>query len=169
MSYNFEHGRVLWVFLRIVRSSKLQSESSPNFSNFRPEFFPNFAPNFPRFFEEFSCFFLWETETRKNLPKIPAIFQCKIPRQIGRKNPQHFSGERSKREWIPANRPDSRCELPGHPRKGAQRQTFGAGYHGAQNDYTHIFIVWELISQLHRTSVTQGFLAGILLCNSAPS
>ena len=29
----------------------------------------------------------------------------------------------------------------------------------AQNDYTHIFIVWELISQLHRTSVTQGFLA----------
>ena len=27
-------------------------------------------------------------------------------------------------------------------------------------------MVWELISQLHRTSVTQGFLAGILLCNS---
>ena len=32
-------------------------------------------------------------------------------------------------------------------------------YYGAQNDYTHIFIVWELISQLYRTSVTQGFLA----------
>ena len=39
-------------------------------------------------------------------------------------------------------------------------------YYGAQNDYTHIFIIWELIFQLHRTSVTQGFLAGILLCNS---
>ena len=37
----------------------------------------------------------------------------------------------------------------------------------AQNDDTHIFMVWELISQLHRTSVTQGVLAGILLCNWA--
>ena len=36
------------------------------------------------------------------------------------------------------------------------------GYYGAQNDYTHIFIVWELIPKLHRTSVTQGFLAGII-------
>ena len=36
-------------------------------------------------------------------------------------------------------------------------------YYGAQNDYTHIFIVWELISPLHRTSVTLSFLAGILL------
>ena len=32
-------------------------------------------------------------------------------------------------------------------------------YYGAQNDYTHIFILWELISQMHRTSVTQGLLA----------
>ena len=30
---------------------------------------------------------------------------------------------------------------------------------------THIFIIWELISQLHRTSVTHGSLAGIILCN----
>ena len=34
---------------------------------------------------------------------------------------------------------------------------------------THIFIIWELISQLHRTSVTQGLLAGIVLCNSGAS
>ena len=34
---------------------------------------------------------------------------------------------------------------------------------------THMFIVWELLSQLHRTSVTQRFLAGIALCHSAPS
>ena len=26
---------------------------------------------------------------------------------------------------------------------------------------SHIFIVWELISQLHRTSVAQGMLAGL--------
>ena len=39
-------------------------------------------------------------------------------------------------------------------------------YYGAQNDYTHMFLSWELISQLHRTSVTHGYLAGILLCNS---
>ena len=32
-----------------------------------------------------------------------------------------------------------------------------APHYGAQNDYTHIFIIWELISQLHRTSVTQAF------------
>ena len=35
--------------------------------------------------------------------------------------------------------------------------------------HTHIFVTLELISQLHRTSVTQGCLAGIVLCTSAPS
>ena len=51
-------------------------------------FVPNFAPNFAftEFFEDFSCFVSWETETRKNSPKIPAIFQCKIPRQTRKKN-----------------------------------------------------------------------------------
>ena len=33
-------------------------------------------------------------------------------------------------------------------------------------EHTQILSVWELISQVHRTSVTQGFLAGILLCSS---
>ena len=37
-------------------------------------------------------------------------------------------------------------------------------YYGAQNLYTHTIIILELISQLHRTSVTRGFLAGISLC-----
>ena len=32
-----------------------------------------------------------------------------------------------------------------------------------------IFVVWEQKFQLNRTSVTQGLLAGMLLCNSAPS
>ena len=35
--------------------------------------------------------------------------------------------------------------------------------------HTHLFIIRELILQLHRTSVTQGFLAGILLCNLGAS
>ena len=69
-----------------VRPEKLQNESSPNFSNFRPEFCPRILLRiFPEYFEDFSCFVSWETETRKNSPKIPAIFQCKIPRQT-RKN-----------------------------------------------------------------------------------
>ena len=43
-------------------------------------------------------------------------------------------------------------------------------HHGAQNDCTRMFIIWELMSQVHRTSVTQGFLAGTLLCDTrAPS
>ena len=46
-----------------------------------------------------------------------------------------------------------------------QGTLFPDNYYGAPNDYTDIFIVWELISQSDRTSVTQGFLAGILLCN----
>ena len=40
---------------------------------------------FPEFFEEISCFVSQEKETRKKSPKIPALFQCKIPRQL-RKN-----------------------------------------------------------------------------------
>ena len=65
---------------RFIRSEKSQNKSSPNFANFRPEFCSRILLRiFPEFFEEFSCFILWETETRKNSPKIPAIFQCKFP------------------------------------------------------------------------------------------
>ena len=34
---------------------------------------------------------------------------------------------------------------------------------------THVPIIWELTSKLHRTSVTQGFLAGLVLCNLGAS
>ena len=58
-----------------VRSEKLQNESFPNFSNFRPEFCPEFLLRiFPEFFEDFSCFASWETETSKNSPKSPPFF-----------------------------------------------------------------------------------------------
>ena len=66
------------------------------FQFFLPDFAPNFAPNFPEFFKDFSCFVSCETETRKNSPKIPAIFQCKIPRQIRKRYSQKFSGEQAK-------------------------------------------------------------------------
>ena len=67
---------------RILRSQKLQNESFPNFSNFHPDFCPESCSEFSlKFLEDFSCFISWETETITNSPKIPAIFQCKIPRQ----------------------------------------------------------------------------------------
>ena len=66
------------------------------FRIFVPNFAPNFAPNFPRIFRGLSCFVSWETETRKNSPKIPAIFQCKIPRQTRKKYSQNSSGEQAK-------------------------------------------------------------------------
>ena len=77
----------------VVRPEYLQNESSPNFSNFRPGCYPEFCSRiFPEFLEEFSCFIFvsWETETRKKSPKIPAIFQCKIPRQIPNKKSQNL-------------------------------------------------------------------------------
>ena len=55
------------------------------FRYFVPNFAPNFAPNCPRIFEDFPRFVSWETETRKNSPKISAIFLCKIPRQTRKK------------------------------------------------------------------------------------
>ena len=57
-----------------IRSEKLQNESSPNFSNFRPEFCPEccseFSPNF-------SCFVSWGTETRKKFTKNPRHFSMR--------------------------------------------------------------------------------------------
>ena len=39
-----------------VRSEKFQNESSPKFSNFRPEFCPEVYSKFPEFIEDCSCF-----------------------------------------------------------------------------------------------------------------
>ena len=70
----------------IIRSEKSQNESSPNFFEVLTRILPRISLRiFSEFFEDFSCFVSWETETRKNSPKIPAIFQCKIPRQILKK------------------------------------------------------------------------------------
>ena len=76
-----------------LRSEKLQNESSPNFSNFRPEFCPEFCSEFsPNFSRSFCALFRGGTETRKNSPKIPVFFQCQIPRQTRKKYSQNVSG-----------------------------------------------------------------------------
>ena len=54
-------------------------------------FILNFARILLQIFEDFSCFISWEMEVAtKNSPRIPAIFQSKIPRQIRRKIHKHF-------------------------------------------------------------------------------
>ena len=55
--------------------------------------------NLPRIFPDFflrSCRALFGGKRRpeKKSPKIPVIFQCKIPRHVRRKNSQKFCGER---------------------------------------------------------------------------
>ena len=63
---------------------------------FVPNFAPNFAPNFPRIFPGVFVLRFVGDGDQKKFTKIPAIFQCKIPSQLRRKNPQKFSGERAK-------------------------------------------------------------------------
>ena len=88
--------------LRFVRSEKWQNESSPSFSNFRPEFCPEFCSEFsPNFFEEFSGLrFMGNGDQKKFTMKIPAIFQWKIPTQIRKINSQNVSGERAKQRFV---------------------------------------------------------------------
>ena len=88
----FWHPKIAQKYPKLPRMPEILGQKSCRtkvpriFRIFVPNFAPGFAPNFPRIFEEFS----WETETRKNSPKSPGIFQCKIPRQVRRKNPQKF-------------------------------------------------------------------------------
>ena len=80
-----------------LRSEKLQNGSSPEFFNFFSRILPRILLRiFPEIFKDPSCFVSCETETRKNSPKIPAIFQCKIPGQIRKKYSRKFSGEQAK-------------------------------------------------------------------------
>ena len=73
-----------------VRSEKLQNESSPNFSNFRPGFSPEFSSEFsPKVLRIFVLCFPGNGD-HENSPKITAIFQCQIPSQIRKKYSQFF-------------------------------------------------------------------------------
>ena len=76
---------------------KVAERKFPEFFEFSSRILPRILLRiFPEFFEDFSCFVSWETETRKNSPKIPAIFQCKIPRQTRKKYSNNSSGEQAK-------------------------------------------------------------------------
>ena len=63
---------------------------------FLPNFLPNFPPSFPRFF--WGCFVLCFPGhgDQKKITTNPRHFQCQIPRQIRKKESQHFSGEQAK-------------------------------------------------------------------------
>ena len=93
---------LFWQFF--VRWEESQNESSSKFLNFCSEFCPppNFASNFPRIFFVLR---LWETETRKNSPKVPTILQWKIPRQIRRKNHKSFLESGQSNFWRAPHKP----------------------------------------------------------------
>ena len=63
-----------------VRSEKLQNESSPNFSNFRPEFCPEFCSEFsPNFSGSFRASFRGKRRPEKIHQKSPPFFNTKFP------------------------------------------------------------------------------------------
>ena len=90
------HGHPARTSTKKLRSEKLRADFSflrkvverkfPEFFDISSRILPRILLRiFPEFFEDFSCLVPWEMETIKNSPKMPAIFQCKIPRQT-RKN-----------------------------------------------------------------------------------
>ena len=63
-----------------VRSEKLQIESFPNFSNFRPEFCPEFCSEFsPNFSRTFCASFRGRRRPGKIHQKSPPFFNAKFP------------------------------------------------------------------------------------------
>ena len=77
--------------LRCFGLKKSQNESSPNSSNIHPELCSEFSPNFLRIFR---ALFPEKRRPLKIHHTIPTIFQCQIPRQIRRKNPQSLRESR---------------------------------------------------------------------------
>ena len=64
----------------IVRSGKLQNESFPNFSIFRPEFCPGFCSEFsPNFSRTFRASFRGRRRPEKIHQKSPPFFNAKFP------------------------------------------------------------------------------------------
>ena len=68
------------IFELFLRKRKLQNESSPNFSNFRPEFCPGFCSEFsPNFSRIFRASFRGRRRPEKIHQKSPPFFNGKIP------------------------------------------------------------------------------------------
>ena len=81
---------------RFVRSEKLQNESSPNFSDFRPKFAPNFAPNFPQIFRGRFVLRFLGTETRRKFTTNPRHFSMQNSQANSKKkSTKKLSGERA--------------------------------------------------------------------------
>ena len=96
VAFHVANARVLSLSA-LHKARKVAERKFPEFFNFLSRILARISlRSFSEFSEEFSCFVLWETETRKNSPKIPAIFQCKTPRQIRKKYSQNVSGEDAK-------------------------------------------------------------------------
>ena len=65
---------------KIVRRQKSQNESSPNFSNFRPEFCPEFCSEFsPNFLRSFRASFPGKWRPERIHRKSPTFFNAKFP------------------------------------------------------------------------------------------
>ena len=65
---------------RIVRSEKWQNESSPNFSNFCPEFPPEFCSEFsPNFSRSFRALFPRKRRPETIHQKSPPFFSAEFP------------------------------------------------------------------------------------------
>ena len=68
------------LFVLFVRSEKLQNESFPNFSNFRPESCPEFRSEFsPNFSRTFRASFRGRRRPEKIYQKSPPFFNAKFP------------------------------------------------------------------------------------------
>ena len=82
---------------RFLRSEKLQNESFPNISNFRPEFCPEFCSEFsPNFSRTFRASFHGRRRPEKIQPKSQPFFNAKSPGKHERKYSQNSSGEQAK-------------------------------------------------------------------------
>ena len=69
----------------IVRSGKLQNESFPNVSNFRPEFCPEFCSEFsPNFSRSFRASLRGRRIPEKIHQKSPPFFNAKFPGKHGK-------------------------------------------------------------------------------------
>ena len=68
--------RYFWKVSRYIRSEKSQNESSPNFSNFRPEFCSEFSPIFLR---SFRASFRGKRRPEKFHQKSPPFFNANFP------------------------------------------------------------------------------------------
>ena len=83
-------------FLFLVWSEKLQNESSPNFSNFRPEFCPEFCSEFsPNFSRSFRASFRGKRRPEKIHQKSPPFFNAKFPGKHEKNIRKMFSGEQA--------------------------------------------------------------------------